>query len=167
MRSRKSEASPGGNLGMADASVKSKRRLSLRLKGLDRDDEEGEDDGEESDAEDSETPWVCTLKIRRLVAGGMGVSSGGGPTEASLLSPPNTSASANGSLENVDAQEKEQVIRLKVGTLSQTPHHPKVVAMLKIPFPLPDVEVERMEIVPRKPAVLSGTLSLVLFFLPV
>ncbi|KAH6912009.1 hypothetical protein BKA70DRAFT_1559510 [Coprinopsis sp. MPI-PUGE-AT-0042] len=153
MKSRKSEASPGGNLGMADASVKSKRRLSLRLKGLDRDDEDGEDDGEESDAEDSETPWVCTLKIRKLVAGGMGVSSGG---DASLLSPPNTSASASGSLENVDAQEKEQIVRLKVGTLSQTPHHPKVVAMLKIPFPLPDVEVERMEVVPRKPAGISG-----------
>jgi hypothetical protein len=32
-----------------------------------------------------------------------------------------------------------------VGTLSPTPHHPKVVAMLRVPFPLPDVEVERME----------------------
>lgn len=40
--------------------------------------------------------------------------------------------------------------RIKVGTLSPTPHHPKVVAMLKVPFPLPDVEVERMGIVRRK-----------------
>ena len=29
---------------------------------------------------------------------------------------------------------------MKVGT----PHHPKVVPMLRVPFPLPDVEVERM-----------------------
>jgi len=43
------------------------------------------------------------------------------------------------------AGEKE-VLRLKVGTLSPTPHHPKVVAMLKVPFPLPDVEVERLSV---------------------
>jgi hypothetical protein len=41
------------------------------------------------------------------------------------------------------------VLRVKVGTLSPTPHHPKVVAMLKVPFPLPDVEVERMGVVKR------------------
>jgi hypothetical protein len=38
----------------------------------------------------------------------------------------------------------DQVIRTKLATLSPTPHHPKVVAMLKVPFPLPDVEVERL-----------------------
>ena len=42
------------------------------------------------------------------------------------------------------------ILRLKVGTLSPTPHHPKVVAMLKVPFPLPDVEVERMGVVKRR-----------------
>ncbi|KIY69481.1 hypothetical protein CYLTODRAFT_420660 [Cylindrobasidium torrendii FP15055 ss-10] len=42
------------------------------------------------------------------------------------------------------------VIKVKVGTLSPTPHHPKVVAMLKVPYPLPDVQVESMRIAPRK-----------------
>lgn len=80
-------------------------------------------DGEESDPEDSETAWVCTLKVRRTT-----------PASHSKLSGrPNT------------AGEKE-VLKLKVGTLSPTPHHPKVVAMLKVPFPLPDVEVERLSL---------------------
>lgn len=65
---------------------------------------EVEDDGDESDPEDSETPWTCTLKVRR----------------------------------------DDQSLRLKVATLSPTPHHPKVVAMLKAPFPLPDVEIDRV-----------------------
>jgi hypothetical protein len=39
---------------------------------------------------------------------------------------------------------REPVIRLKVATLSPTPHHPKVVGLLKMPFPLPDIEVEHL-----------------------
>ena len=34
-----------------------------------------------------------------------------------------------------------QQIKLKVTTVSLTPRHPKVVSLLKIPFPLPDIEV--------------------------
>lgn len=55
-----------------------------------------EDDGNDSDPEDSETPWSC-----HLVLGG------------------NT--------------------RIPIGTLSPAPHHPKVVAQLAVPFPLPDL----------------------------
>jgi hypothetical protein len=33
--------------------------------------------------------------------------------------------------------------------MSPTPHHPKVVGLLKIPFPLPDVEVENVLVRPR------------------
>lgn len=90
----------------------------------------GYDDGEESDPEDSETPWVCTLKIRRTAA-----------------------AAAGGRLEPTPPPGviplEPQVLRIKVGTLSPMPHHPKVVAMLKVPFPLPDVQVERMGVVKR------------------
>ena len=43
-----------------------------------------------------------------------------------------------------------QVLRIKVGTVSPTPHHPKVVAMLKVPFPLPDIEVEKMGVIKRQ-----------------
>ncbi|KAJ7574022.1 hypothetical protein C8J56DRAFT_839458 [Mycena floridula] len=70
----------------------------------------GEDDGDESDPEDSETPWVCTVKVRRVVDGV--------PTKS---------------------DKPSSVLKLKAATLSPTPHHPKVVAMLKVPFPLPDL----------------------------
>ena len=40
-------------------------------------------------------------------------------------------------------------MRVKVATLSPTPHHPKVVGLLKIPFPLPDVQVESALVRPR------------------
>lgn len=75
-----------------------------------------ESDGEESDPEDSETPWTCTLKLKPMVS-----------TAKPAVSP----------------------IKLKVATLSPTPHHPKVVAMLKVPYPLPDVDVENMRVVKR------------------
>ncbi|KAK0445593.1 uncharacterized protein EV420DRAFT_1571749 [Desarmillaria tabescens] len=93
-----------------------------------------EDDGEESDPEDSETPWTCTVKVKRL-----------GP------SLPRTSTSTNrNSLASPRPVSESQSVKLKVGTLSPTPHHPKVVAMLKVPYPLPDVEVERVGIVRRR-----------------
>ena len=97
------------------------------------------DDGEESDPEDSETPWVCTLKIRRM-----------GTAATDLISPPASAFSDGGFPKSAVPSQPPQIMRLKVGTLSPTPHHPKVVAMLKVPFPLPDVEVERMGVVRRK-----------------
>lgn len=75
------------------------------------------DDEDESDPEDSETPWSAMLKVRKN-----------------------------------KKQKDNEVLRLKCGTLSPTPHHPKVVAMLKVPFPLPDVELgPNMTIHPREP----------------
>lgn len=82
--------------------------------------DEDEDEGNESDPEDSETPWTCTLCVRRLF-----------PSTTSV--------------------ESEPKIKVKVATLSPTPHHPKVVSLLKIPFPLPDIAVDTMEV--RKRAV--------------
>jgi hypothetical protein len=74
------------------------------------------DDGDESDPEDSETPWTCTLVLSRF---------GGGR------------AAGDGS---------ESAVRVRVATFSPTPHHPKVVALLKVPFPLPDVVVDRLQV---------------------
>jgi len=93
-----------------------------------------DDDGDESDPEDSETPWVCTLKVRRLGA-----------------APPTPSASKikgqkPGAQQGVGEDTSSGPLKIKVGTLSPTPHHPKVVAMLKVPWPLPDLEVERMQV---------------------
>ncbi|KAF8890590.1 hypothetical protein CPB85DRAFT_1441126 [Mucidula mucida] len=87
-----------------------------------------DDDGEDSDPEDSETPWTCTVKVKRVAPSSPGVPAG--------------SLGAS--------------VKIKVGTLSPTPHHPKVVAMLKVPYPLPDVEVERVKIVKRKVVTVSA-----------
>ncbi|PPQ80354.1 hypothetical protein CVT25_003637 [Psilocybe cyanescens] len=109
------------------------------------------DDGEESDPEDSETPWVCTLKVRR--------NANSPPGSNDVLSASGSTYHGRGGSASTSPQLQglaPQVLRVKVGTLSPTPHHPKVVAMLKVPFPLPDVEVERMGIVRRKGFPIGG-----------
>ncbi|TFK90924.1 hypothetical protein K466DRAFT_573987 [Polyporus arcularius HHB13444] len=77
-----------------------------------------ENDGDESDPEDSETPWTCTLVVRRL-----------SPSRLPVSGTPGSST-----------------VRVKVAGVVPTPHHPKVVALLKVPFPLPDIEVERVNV---------------------
>ncbi|KAF9450524.1 hypothetical protein P691DRAFT_758115 [Macrolepiota fuliginosa MF-IS2] len=111
-----------------------KRPMSAGVASYDGASGDTKDDGEESDPEDSETPWVCTLKVRRTVP-----LTGGGHA--------NHSSKGGG---------EREVVKLKVGTLSPMPHHPKVVAMLKVPFPLPDIEVERLSVRRRIPAFAPG-----------
>lgn len=82
-----------------------------------------EDDGNESDPEDSETPWTCTLVLRRLSASRL-------PNSGDASAPPAGSST----------------VRVKVAGVVPTPHHPKVVALLKVPFPLPDIEVEHVNV---------------------
>lgn len=116
-------------------------------------DVEGEDPGEDSEPEDSETPWVCTLKIRKSGSGttpGMSLRSRaqqGFYLQANSGAPHTIDGQEESGLLHPSAQR--QILRVKVGTLSPTPHHPKVVAMLRVPFPLPDVEVEQMEMKKR------------------
>ncbi|KAG6895882.1 hypothetical protein C0992_011803 [Termitomyces sp. T32_za158] len=110
------------------------------------------DEDEDSDPEDSETPWTCTLKIRR---------SGSGTTSRRASTIQRTGVEDElGVLPQVP-----QVLRLKVGTLSPTPHHPKVLGMLKVPFPLPDIEVERMGTVKRSTGKRQKFLALKFLFL--
>ncbi|KAG2130352.1 hypothetical protein DEU56DRAFT_467286 [Suillus clintonianus] len=78
-----------------------------------------DDSGDDSEPEDSETPWTCTLTVQRIGH------------------PPSMHRSA---------EQRDHVVRLKVATLAPTPHHPKVVGLLKVPFPLPDIEVERLAV---------------------
>lgn len=107
-----------------------------------------EDDGDESDPEDSETPWTCAVKVQRIAR----------PGTATAVSPSGYST------------EQDQALRLKVATLSPTPHHPKVVSMLKVPFPLPDIEIDKMAVRKRvltpqgiaRPGTSSGPEGLVL-----
>ena len=86
-----------------------------------------DDSGEVSDPEDSETPWTCTLVVSRRRGGGL-----------------TARGSPDGSRESGGA-----TVRVRVATFSPTPHHPKVVALLKIPFPLPDIIVDRMQVCRR------------------
>ena len=92
--------------------------------------EEDDDDGDESDPEDSETPWTCTLVLSRVGEGGGGA-----------VSPATAAAAADGTSSNFT--------RVRVATFSPTPHHPKVVALLKVPFPLPDIIVDQVQVCRR------------------
>jgi hypothetical protein len=93
----------------------------------------GDDDGEESDPEDSETPWTCTLHLRsrsRSRSHGHGRSHRRSSTVSHSSSP---------LLE----------LKLKVATLAPAPHHPKVVAQIKTPYPMPDVLIDTAAVRPR------------------
>ena len=71
-----------------------------------------EDDDGDSDPEDSETPWTCHLVVRRLQRG-------------------HTDSPGDAAGD----------VRVKVAAVVPAPHHPKVVSLLKVPFPLPDIVV--------------------------
>lgn len=86
-----------------------------------------EDDGDDSDPEDSETPWTCAVSVQRMTS-----------------ARPSTARATP-----YHEQQDPQPVRLKVATLSPTPHHPQVVSMLKVPFPLPDIEIEKLAVQPR------------------
>ncbi|CAE6510947.1 unnamed protein product [Rhizoctonia solani] len=71
------------------------------------------DDGDESDPEDSETPWSCTLRVL--------------PVDSTTSEP----------------------LKLRLAHLVPAPHHPKVIGQFKMPFPLPDVHIQNLELIPR------------------
>ncbi|QRV85520.1 hypothetical protein RhiJN_13538 [Ceratobasidium sp. AG-Ba] len=89
---------------------------------------ERDEEEEDSDPEDSETPWSCTLRVLPLDL----------PPPPSLDETPNDPALPTG-------------LKLRLAHLVPAPHHPKVIGQFKMPFPLPDVSVSRMELVPRAP----------------
>ena len=118
-----------GSLSMKDkrASSISQRSMSTHTGTSDDHHEQSsiyhqEDEGDESDPEDSETPWTCAVNVQRIARPGTA-----------------TALSSSG-----HSTVQEQALRLKVATLSPTPHHPKVVSMLKVPFPLPDIEIDKV-----------------------
>jgi hypothetical protein len=123
-----------------------------------------EEEEEESDPEDSETPWACTLIVSSIPSNTSTLwenEHGGsaGPKKSpsrhshiSVTEPPassatNVSGPNHGPTSTSSPHKPRQevpgtLIKLKVGALSPAPHHPKVVAQLKVPFPLPDIEIE-------------------------
>ena len=122
------------------------------------------DDGEESDPEDSETPWTCTLIVSSIPVNPaklweLEYSAGDGlaqvPSRRSHMSNPPAEGSARpDTSQGPNASTKPParpdapgtLLKLKVGALSPAPHHPKVVAQLKVPYPLPDIEVEKARV---------------------
>jgi len=117
-----------------------------------------EDDGEESDPEDSEVPWTCTLHVVRKPTGAPFLSNPNTPTGSrfsqrssqqqnqNLSGPPATVQQQQQALGVQSQTTPPQQIKLKVATVSPTPHHPKVVSLLKIPFPLPDIDVSSVNV---------------------
>jgi len=63
---------------------------------------------------------------------------GGGGSGLQATGPPDGSGGSDGA-----------AVRVRVATFSPTPHHPKVVALLKVPFPLPDIIVDQMQVCRR------------------
>ncbi|KAF7420913.1 hypothetical protein PC9H_011431 [Pleurotus ostreatus] len=152
-----STSAGGSDEQRSDTGRKPRSQSRPRRKDSRLDDDDEEDDGEESDPEDSETPWTCTLKVKRVTPQVAGDSLLLPLTQTASRSP-RSSAYSRGSLDlqnpAVVAAVKggsSPTLRLKLGTLSPTPHHPKVVAMLKVPFPLSDVNVGQM-IVQKRPS---------------
>jgi hypothetical protein len=80
----------------------------------------------ESLLEDSENPWTCALVLSGLDR-------------------------AVGAHTQTTATTSEPVVRGRVPASSQTPHYSKVgVALLKVPFPLPDFAVEQFRVRARR-----------------
>ncbi|KAI0696097.1 hypothetical protein BC835DRAFT_1406039 [Cytidiella melzeri] len=83
--------------------------------------ERGDEDDEDSDPEDSETPWMCQLVVRKLQEPSL--------NRLSFISSDDGNAPASAS------------IKVKVAAVVPAPHHPKVVSLLKVPFPLQDIVI--------------------------
>ena len=189
-----------------------------------------EDDGDDSDPEDSETPWICTLVVSSIPStanrlweheyyekdGGLGLGLGlakkesrrshlsqagytpeqsGEPSAQPPKPPPKSPSKATQTSPDPSTPTPSQqqqpphqsashppvpppkppkssdapgtLLKLKVGALSPAPHHPKVVAQMKVPYPLPDVEVARARVRRRvltpagvaRPVERAGTLA--------
>ncbi|KIP06880.1 hypothetical protein PHLGIDRAFT_30283 [Phlebiopsis gigantea 11061_1 CR5-6] len=78
-----------------------------------------DDDDDDSDPEDSETPWTCHLVVRRLH--------------------PHARHPGVRQSEDAAAATASVDVRVRVAAAVPAPHHPKVVSLLKVPFPLPDL----------------------------
>lgn len=94
-----------------------------------------EDEDSDSDIEDSERPWNCYLHIRGSARFAHAHSTSGSRT-----------ASRRGSRDELghpdeDGHPREKMldIKLRVACMAPAPHHPKVIAQIKTPYPLPDV----------------------------
>jgi hypothetical protein len=120
--------------------------------------------GDESDPEDTETPWTCTMIIRRLqpltrppshfltpspTPSHLRPSTYGGQIE---VTPQTQQSRPLSGISNTSAEPRDEntPTRVKIASLHPAPHHPKIVAQLKVPYPLPDVDVHQGIVYRRK-----------------
>ena len=97
------------------------------------------DDGVDSDPEDSETPWTCTLHVYPSHLSPLTERE---MKERALLqsaSDPHTNPSSSSMAPPLLPADGR--IRIKLAVLVPTPHHPKILGQFKLPFPLPDVAI--------------------------
>lgn len=85
-----------------------------------------EESDSDSDIEDSERPWNCYLHIR-------------GPPPSRTSSRDELATPHEPRNRGSPSRSKTLDIRLRVAALAPAPHHPKVIAQIKTPYPLPDV----------------------------
>lgn len=104
---------------------------------------QADDGGEESDSdiEDSERPWNCYLHIRSVSLPPR--SHGPSRTTSRTQSRDELHMASGGEGQDQDQNEDEAGeeidIRLRIACLAPAPHHPRVIAQVKTPYPLPDV----------------------------
>ncbi|KAG8833493.1 hypothetical protein FRC17_010605 [Serendipita sp. 399] len=101
----------------------------------------GEDEDSDSDIEDSERPWNCYLHIRgqsrytrTYEHGSRGASRRGSRDQLESYGEMHEEEEGEG--------EKKLDVKLRVACLAPAPHHPKVIAQIKTPYPLPDAVFE-------------------------
>jgi hypothetical protein len=90
-----------------------------------------EDEESDSDIEDSERPWNCYLHIRAPPSSRQ--------SSRDELAPPSNPHGGLTGRSSRSNKEKTLDIRLRIAALAPAPHHPKVIAQIKTPYPLPDV----------------------------
>jgi hypothetical protein len=126
---------------------------ATRSRDHDHDPDADEESEEESDPEDSERPWNCYVHVRRApiyrargsrtslaaASGASGMAAHPHPHPQ----PPSFIHGTHGT-QGDDVEEGESLdIKLRVACLMPAPHHPKVVAQVKTPYPLPDIVFDR------------------------
>lgn len=107
----------------------------------------GDDDGEDSDPEDSETPWTCIVWMSQFgdaetISGRPSLSSEAGTSSSQHYPNP-----TDGDAVPLSPTAATSKVKVKVAAMTPAPHHPKVVSQLKMPYPLPDLDVDRCEVV--------------------
>jgi hypothetical protein len=97
------------------------------------------DDGEESDAEDSETPWTCTLQIYPAHLPPLTEVEAKERHNFVFCASPSSSSSSSSKAKTKAVRDGR--LRIRLAVLIPTPHHPKIIGQFKMPFPLPDVAI--------------------------